>query len=108
MRPVSSLDLGTAGPVSGIVIGTNGGRVDMFGDPGNEVGEIVQDPHDQGVRPLGFGFTDRLRDFEFPTGDHIALAGRRGTLAGGTLSGTVRCHIHSVRAEPHAPGRAKK
>jgi hypothetical protein len=81
----------------------------MFRNTGNAVREVMDEPHDEGVRPFRLDDPDDRRGFfELATGDHVGLACRCGALASGALSVTVGRHIHSIRAKPHVLDRAVK
>jgi hypothetical protein len=96
MGRVPGLDLGGTGRVARIVLGVDGGGVGVLRDTGNAVGEVVQEPHDQGVRSFGlagpFGLGRRcyrLGNCKLPKGNHVGLTRRRGTLASGVLTRTI-------------------
>lgn len=96
MGRVPGLDLGGTGRVARIVLGADGSGVGVLRDTGNTVGEVVQEPHDQGVRAFGlagpFGLgrrCDRLGSCKLPKGNHVGFTRRCGTLASGALTGTI-------------------
>lgn len=96
MGRVPGLDLGGTGRVARIVLSADGSGVGVLRDTGNAVGEVVQEPHDQGVRAFGlvgpFGLCrrcDRLGSFKLPKGDHIGFTRHCGTLANGAITGTI-------------------
>lgn len=96
MGRVPGLDLGGTGRVARIVLGADRSGVGVLRDTGNAVGEVVQEPHDQGVRAFGlagpFGLgrrCDRLGSCKLPKGNHVGFTRRCGTLASGALTGTI-------------------
>jgi hypothetical protein len=96
MGRVPGLDLGGTGRVARIVLSADGSGVGVLRDTGNAVGEVVQEPDDQGVRafglagPSGLGRRcDRLASCKFPKGDHVGFTRRCCALAGGALTGTI-------------------
>jgi hypothetical protein len=93
--------LSGAGLVARIVLSTDVCGVHVFWDSGKAVHQIVQEPHNERVRALGLGGQSAWRRrFEVPTGDHVRFARGCCTLASGTLTGTVRRHMSSIRAKP--------
>jgi len=82
--------------VARIVLGADGSGAGMLRDAGNAVGEVVQEPHDRGIRAFGlagpFGLgrrCDRLGSGKLPKGDHVGFTRRCGALASGALTGTI-------------------
>jgi len=73
-----------------LVLGADRSRVGVLRNAGHPVGEVVEEPHEQGIRSSGRGRPGTRRGFfEIPTGYHVAFAGRCGTRSGGTLPGTI-------------------
>jgi hypothetical protein len=92
---------GRTGLVARIVLSTDMSRVGVFWHTGEAMGEVVQEPHDERVWALRLcGRRDRRGHFKVPTGNHVRLAGGRCALASSPFVGSVRRHLHSIRAKP--------
>lgn len=88
-RLVAGLGLCRTSLMAGLVLSPDGCWVGVLRDAWNTVREVVNESHDKGVRAFRLDCAVWRGLFELSTGDYIGLAGRCGTLANGTLMGTI-------------------
>jgi hypothetical protein len=89
-RLVPCLHLGGTGPVALLMLDANRSRIGVLRNARHPVGEVVDEPYEQGIRSFGIGRPGDHRGLlELSAGYHVAFACRCGACPSGTLPGTI-------------------